>query len=180
MATEASARAGFEEVLDRVIVLPFDSPPHARTCSSRGKVGHRCARGYRHGGVTRPQPVGPYRAFWKAVDGCGADAVELQRALELARLDALQVGLWERAEAGDVMAVMAVLRIIEVRTLLLGMDKPQVVPAGPNSVVDPASWERLKETRRAENRTCWRCLGDSAIGQVSGELDVRAHSGSVS
>lgn len=89
---------------------------------------------------------GAYKAFWKAVDGREADAVEQHRALELARLDALQVGLWDRAEAGDVKAVLAVLRIIEQRSRLLGLDKPENAPAGSGSVVHPAYWERLKET----------------------------------
>ncbi len=89
---------------------------------------------------------GAYKAFWKAIDGRQADAVEQHRALELQRLDALQVGLWDRAEAGDVKAVNAVLRIIEQRSRLLGLDRAQVESAGPGSVVDPAYWKRLKET----------------------------------
>ena len=89
---------------------------------------------------------GAYKAFWKAVDGREADAVEQHRILELQRLDALQVGLWERAEAGDVKAVMAVLRIIEQRSRLLGLDKPEATPVGSGSVVDPAYWDQLKET----------------------------------
>ena len=89
---------------------------------------------------------GAYKAFWKAVDGREADAVEQHRALELQRLDALQVGLWERAEAGDIKAVNAVLRIIEQRSRLLGLDKPEKTPVGSGSVVDPAYWAGLKET----------------------------------
>lgn len=90
---------------------------------------------------------GAYKAFWKAIDGREADAVEQHRALELARLDALQVGLWDRAEAGDVKAVNAVLRIIEQRSRLLGLDRPEAVPVGSGSVVDAAYWEQVKETQ---------------------------------
>lgn len=46
------------------------------------------------------------------MDGCVADAVDQHWALELARLDALQVSLWDKAMAGD---VNAVLRISERR-----------------------------------------------------------------
>ncbi len=81
---------------------------------------------------------GAYKAFWKALDGREADAVGQHRALELQRLDALQVGLWEQALAGDVKAVNAVLRIIEQRSRLLGLDKPETTSAGYGSVVDPA------------------------------------------
>ena len=89
---------------------------------------------------------GAYKAFWKAVDGRGEDAVNQHRVLEIERLDALQVGLWDRAMSGDVKAVNAVLRIIEQRSRLLGLDKPQATPAGSGSVVDPAYWAGMKET----------------------------------
>ncbi|MEI2641443.1 MAG: hypothetical protein V9G10_03685 [Candidatus Nanopelagicales bacterium] len=89
---------------------------------------------------------GAYKAFWKAVDGREAEAVDQHRILELQRLDALQVGLWDQALAGDVKAVNAVLRIIEQRSRLLGLDKPQLTPVESGSVVDPAYWGRLQET----------------------------------
>ena len=89
---------------------------------------------------------GAYKAFWKAVDGREADAVEQHRTLELTRLDALQVGLWDKATSGDVKAVHAVLRIIEQRSRLLGLDKPEAAQAGSGSVVDPAYWVGMKET----------------------------------
>jgi hypothetical protein len=38
---------------------------------------------------------GAYKAFWKAVDGREADAVDEHRTLEVSRLDALQVPLWD-------------------------------------------------------------------------------------
>ncbi len=89
---------------------------------------------------------GAYKAFWKAVDEREADAVDQHRMLELQRLDALQVGLWDQAVAGDVKAVNAVLRIVQQRSRLLGLDKPEATPAGSESVVDPAYWDQLKET----------------------------------
>lgn len=89
---------------------------------------------------------GAYKAFWKALEGREAEAVAQHRILELQRLDALQVGLWDQALAGDVKAVNAVLRIIEQRSRLLGLDKPQLTPVESGSVVDPAYWGRLQET----------------------------------
>lgn len=75
---------------------------------------------------------GAYKVLWKAVDGRQADAVEQHRAMELQRLDALQMGLWDRAEAGD---VKAVLRIIEQRSRLLGLDTLGTWKAEPKTVV---------------------------------------------
>ena len=90
---------------------------------------------------------GAYKAFWKAVDGREADAVDQHRTLEVQRLDALQVGLWDKAVSGDVKAVNAVLRIIEQRSRLLGLDKPEATSVGSGTVVDPAFWAGLKETQ---------------------------------
>ena len=44
------------------------------------------------------------------------------RALEQVRLDALQFALWARAEQGDLVAVDCVLKIMERRARLLGLD----------------------------------------------------------
>lgn len=66
----------------------------------------------------------------KAVAGREAYAVDQHRTLELTRLDALQVGLWDRAVSGDVKAVNAVLRIIEQRSRLLGWTSQRLSPLG--------------------------------------------------
>jgi hypothetical protein len=50
-----------------------------------------------------------------------AEAQEL-RALEAARLDDLQVAVWQKARAGDLEAVKTALRILERRARLLGLD----------------------------------------------------------
>ncbi len=50
-----------------------------------------------------------------------ADSVEQLRQLEVSRLDAMQAGLWSRAEAGDIEAVQQCVRIIESRIRLLGL-----------------------------------------------------------
>lgn len=54
-----------------------------------------------------------------------SDAVEHLRREEGARLDRLQRSVWTAATAGDVPAVMAVLRIMERRARLFGLDAPQ-------------------------------------------------------
>ena len=49
------------------------------------------------------------------------DAVENHQQLELARLDALQVALWDKAMAGDVEAAREVRAVIMARCRLLGL-----------------------------------------------------------
>lgn len=51
------------------------------------------------------------------------DVVEL-RALELSRLDGLMVALWPKARRGELSAVDRVLKIMERRAKLLGLDAP--------------------------------------------------------
>ncbi len=50
-----------------------------------------------------------------------ADSVATLRAVEVARLDALQQALWDRAMRGHVPAVQAVVRIIQARARVLGL-----------------------------------------------------------
>ena len=98
---------------------------------------------------------GAYKAFWKALDHREADAVEDHRALELARLDALQVALWDDALSGDVKAVNAVLRIIEQRSRLLGLDKPGSAADGQTVVLSPADLQQWKETQERDTPPEW-------------------------
>lgn len=96
---------------------------------------------------------GAYKEFWKAIDGQEADAVEDHRALELARLDALQVAFWERAMTGDVKAAGMILRIIEQRSRLLGLDKPGHQSAAQTVVMSPVELAVWKETQGRDNCT---------------------------
>src|SRR5690349_21525515 len=50
------------------------------------------------------------------------DAIEDLRFLERARLDALQVALWDAAMTGDVKAAQGVLNVILARVRLLGLN----------------------------------------------------------
>jgi hypothetical protein len=91
---------------------------------------------------------GAYKAFWKAVDGREAEAVDEHRALEVQRLDALQVAAWDKAMGGDVKAILAVARIIEQRSRLIGLDKPGAWKAEPETVVlSPDQLARWRETQ---------------------------------
>lgn len=70
---------------------------------------------------------GAWKAVRRALDRQEARDVEALRDQELARLDRLQLGVWQQATKGEVAAVMAALRIIDRRIRLLGLDLPQQV-----------------------------------------------------
>ncbi len=72
---------------------------------------------------------GAYMAVKRAIRELNqkfTEAAEEVLRLELARLDELMMSLWPRARQGDVQAVDRVLKIIEKRARLLGLEKMAV------------------------------------------------------
>ena len=55
------------------------------------------------------------------------EEADIQRQIEINRLDRLQRGVWEKALRGDIPAQQQALRIIDRRCRLLGLDLPQRV-----------------------------------------------------
>jgi hypothetical protein len=72
---------------------------------------------------------GAYKAYQKAIGKIVAPKVEELRAVEVDRLDRLQFAIWERAKDGDIKAIDAVLRILDRRTRILGLDAPTKIQA---------------------------------------------------
>lgn len=62
---------------------------------------------------------GAWKAHQRALATKQAEKVEDFRALEMERLDALQLAVWPKAMTGDVRSVITVLRIIDRRIRLL-------------------------------------------------------------
>jgi hypothetical protein len=62
-----------------------------------------------------------HKVISQALEAREAATVDFLRQMELARLDALQVSLWDDAMAGDLPSATAVLRIIDARCRLLGL-----------------------------------------------------------
>lgn len=70
------------------------------------------------------------------------EAQEL-RELELERLDVLQKGLEPMAAVGNPQAVIAMLKVMERRSKLLGLDAPQQIEATVNDVSTLTDAERI-------------------------------------
>ena len=68
---------------------------------------------------------GAYRAYQRAADRIIRPNIEELRDIEIERLDRMQAGVWGKAINGEVRAIDAVLRIIEKRSKLLGLDAPK-------------------------------------------------------
>lgn len=70
--------------------------------------------GYAHRGTV-------HRIVQRALESRLTEGVEQLRQVEVARLDALQAGLWEAAMAGDAAAVGACVKIVQTRSRILGL-----------------------------------------------------------
>ena len=77
----------------------------------------------------------------KALRENTAEAVTNLRDLENARLDALQVALWDAAMTGDVRAVTTIVQIVQARVHLNGLEPVTEgfggLPAKPRTLVVP-------------------------------------------
>lgn len=67
---------------------------------------------------------GAYVAYKRAIKRVMEQPVEELRTQELDRLDRLQVAAWTAAVKGDTKAILTILRIMERRAKLVGLDKP--------------------------------------------------------
>lgn len=63
-----------------------------------------------------------YRMVHQALAQDRREAVEGLQELEVARLDAVQHALWDKALTGDVAAAHAIIQVIRARCRLLGLD----------------------------------------------------------
>jgi len=70
---------------------------------------------------------GAYNAYQRIAERVIRPNLEEYRDMELDRLDRLQMGVWAKALNGDSRAVDSVLRIIDRRTRILGLDAPKEV-----------------------------------------------------
>lgn len=67
---------------------------------------------------------GAHKAVQRALKRTLQEPADELRALELDRLERLQVAVWPKAMRGDVASIDRVLRIAERRSKLLGLDLP--------------------------------------------------------
>ena len=74
-------------------------------------------------GYANPGTV--HKAVCAAMAAITADTAEQLRGLEAQRLDAMLMGLWRKARAGDVQAIDRVIRIMERRAKLFRLDPPE-------------------------------------------------------
>ena len=81
-------------------------------------------------------PSGAYKAVTSALKATLKEPADELRTMELERLDAMLLPLWRRVQNGDERAVDRVLRIMERRAKLLGLDAPTKVDLAVQGLVE--------------------------------------------
>ena len=99
-----------------------------------GREEHRVELGYTSRGTA-------YNIVAKAIREQTAEAVGDLRDLENARLDALQLALWDAAMTGDITAAIAIVKIVKARVHLNGLEPARAglgaVSETPRTLVVP-------------------------------------------
>lgn len=83
------------------------------------------------------------RIVGRALEAQTVEAVDVLRSLEVERLDAVQVAIWDKAMSGDVHAAKQAIRIIAARCRLLGLegrDWGKTHERSPQTVVLPPDY----------------------------------------
>lgn len=68
--------------------------------------------------------TGAYAAYKRAIKRTMQQPADELREQEIDRLDRLQVAVWPSAMKGDTRAILTIIRLMERRAKLLGLDKP--------------------------------------------------------
>lgn len=126
-------------------------PEEVRAQQMNARVREREALRLRLAGLTYAEiaerlgysrPASAYVAVQRALAKiCPPEDVAALRQLEIQRLDQLLQSRWEKALAGDDAALDRVLRILERKARLLGLDAPEKRQV--EASLDRATWEAL-------------------------------------
>ena len=72
-------------------------------------------------------PSGAWQAYERIKNEMIFEPADEARNLELVRLDEMQFAIWDRAIKGEISAVTCVLKIMDSRAKLLGLDRPDKI-----------------------------------------------------
>jgi hypothetical protein len=101
--------------------------------------------------------TGAYAAYKRAIKRTMQQPADELRDQEVDRLDRLQVAVWPSAMKGDTRAILTIIRLMERRAKLLGLDKPikieqEITTWDGNDTIDRAVRE-LAALLTADNAT---------------------------
>ena len=97
-------------------------------------------------------PSSSYRAVMSALKRTLQEPADEVRKLELVRLDRAQRIAWERMLQGDLEALGKVIKVMERRAKLLGIDAPQKLAQGGDPDAPPVKFEFSWAGNLSENQ----------------------------
>jgi hypothetical protein len=116
-------------------------PGHALAIWRRCRAVQLATAGYSYDAIAREVGYANRGTAWRAVDTALrqqlVEDVELHRQVELDRLDSLYAVLWPLAKSGDMRAITAAIRNLELRSKLLGLDRAPENAMDGYSIVQP-------------------------------------------
>ena len=125
----------------------------------------------RHLGVSRTQAYNDVMHALDELNKLTLEATKIHQTLELDRLDGLMAAIWEQAQEGSLAAVDRVLKIMDRRAKLLGLDTPTKIapttmdgddlPGG--AVVMPPIYNTVDEWVAAQQQNSKTAKGDRGL-----------------
>lgn len=114
---------------------------HALALWRRSRAIQLATAGYTYEQIAREVGYANRGTAWRAVNSALqrqlVEDVELHRQMALDRLESLYAALWPRCEKGDLRAISAAIRNIDLQCRLLGMDGVSAQEPASASIVNP-------------------------------------------
>lgn len=107
---------------------------------------------------------GAYAAYKRAVTRTLQEPADQLRQAEVDRLDRLQLAIWPKAMRGDNAAIMTIVRIIDRRAKLLGLDMPIKIQQ------EVTVWEGGESIDRAVRELAELLRNNAAAGPGEGAM----------
>lgn len=114
---------------------------------------------------------GSYLAYKRAIKRTMQQPADELRTQELDRLDRLQLAVWQKALEGDTKSILTIVRLMERRAKLLGLDMPIKIEQ------EVTTWEGGDSIDRAVRDLAALLTTNNAIG--ASQSAVAEHSGAI-
>lgn len=116
--------------------------------------------------------TGAYAAYKRAIKRTMQQPADELRGQEIDRLDRLQVAIWPSAMKGDTRAILTIIRLMERRAKLLGLDKPIKIEQEITTWVGDDSIDRaVRELAALLTRDDADSTGESTMAELVSESE---------
>ena len=116
--------------------------------------------------------TGAYAAYKRAMKRTLQQPADELRSQEIDRIDNLQLILWDQAVTGDVKAIMAIIKLMERRAKLLGLDAPVRIEQEVTTWTGEDSIDRaVRDLAALLERNTSDSTGESSMAEQTSESE---------